>query len=64
MERLPQLQNILMVEHNDGQMLREVQRVTGRAVPVEFIGRDDGTVIPPEEILAKLREMEVHRDAK
>ncbi|MBQ6582854.1 MAG: 2-oxoacid:acceptor oxidoreductase subunit alpha [Mogibacterium sp.] len=56
-EHLPNLRNILMVEHNHGQMLLEVQRTAGGSVPIEFIGRVDGTVIPPEEILAKLREM-------
>ena len=57
--RLPQLKNILMVEHNHGQMLLEVQRVTRCEKPVHFLGRVDGTVITPAEILAKLQEMEV-----
>ena len=56
--RLPQLKNILMVEHNHGQMLLEVQRVVGGEVPVEFLGRINGTVISPDDILAKLNEME------
>ncbi len=41
---------IIMVEHNDGQMLREVQRVVGRRCKVDFIGKINGTVIMPEEI--------------
>ncbi|MBR0373789.1 MAG: 2-oxoacid:acceptor oxidoreductase subunit alpha [Mogibacterium sp.] len=56
--RLPQLRNILMVEHNHGQMLLEMQRVAGRDVPVHFLGRVDGTVISPDDVLAKLEEME------
>ena len=56
--RLPQLKNILMVEHNHGQMLLEVQRTVGGALPVDFLGRIDGTVISPADILAKLNEME------
>ena len=56
--RLPQLKNILMVEHNHGQMLLEVQRVTHCEKPVHFLGRVDGTVISPSDILAKLNEME------
>ena len=56
--RLPQLKNILMVEHNHGQMQLEVQRVAGREKPVCFLGRIDGTVISPQDILAKLSEME------
>lgn len=55
---LPHLKNILMVEHNHGQMLLEVQRSTAHAVPVHFLGRLDGTVITPEEIKSKLEEME------
>ena len=58
-DRLPQLKNILMVEHNHGQMLLEVQRTAGGSVPVSFLGKVDGTVISPAEILAKLQEMEV-----
>ena len=57
--RLPQLKKILMVEHNHGQMLLEVLRVTANAVPVGFLGRVDGTVISPADILAKLEETEV-----
>ena len=58
-ERLPQLKRILMVEHNHGQMLLEVQRAVGGSVPVSFLGKVDGTVITPAEILAKLQEKEV-----
>ncbi len=57
--RLGQLKNILMVEHNHGQMLLEVQRVVNDGTPVSFLGKVDGTVITPAEILAKLQEMEV-----
>lgn len=53
----PQLKGILMVEHNYGQMLLEVERVVQGTCPVEFIGRVDGTVIPPSEILEKLQIM-------
>ena len=47
-----------MVEHNYGQMLREVKRNIQGRIPVEFIGRINGTVIPPEEILQKIQEVE------
>lgn len=57
-DRLPQLRSILMVEHNHGQMLQEVQRTVSGALPVGFLGRIDGTVISPDDILEKLREME------
>ena len=45
-----------MAEHNNGQMLLEVQRITEGRVPVEFIGKIDGTLIQPDEILQKIRE--------
>ncbi len=56
--RLPQLRRILTVEHNHGQMLLEVQRAAAGALPVDFLGRIDGTVISPADILAKLNETE------
>ena len=55
--RIPQLKGILMVEHNYGQMLREVERVTARRCPVSFLGRIDGTVISPADISEKLKEV-------
>ena len=61
---LPQLKNILMVEHNHGQMLLEVQRITRCEKPVHFLGRVDGTVISPSDILAKLNEMEATHHAE
>lgn len=55
--RINQLKGVIMVEHNNGQMLLEVERVTARRCPVDFIGRINGTVIPPEEILTKIKEV-------
>jgi 2-oxoglutarate ferredoxin oxidoreductase subunit alpha len=54
--RLPRLRGLLMVEHNYGQMLREVQRTAAGACPIDFIGCVNGTVIPPQRILAKIEE--------
>ena len=62
--RLAQLKRILMVEHNHGQMLLEVQRTVAGALPVDFLGRVDGTVISPDDILAKLEEMEGRHHAE
>lgn len=56
------LKGIVMVEHNYGQMLREVKRNIEGVCPVEFIGRINGTVIPPQEILKKIEE--VSKNAK
>ena len=50
--RLPQLKNILMAEHNHGQMLLQVQRAATDSQRVDFLGRIDGTVITPDEIVA------------
>ena len=55
-ERIPQLKKIIMAEHNAGQMLREVQRVTRGRLPISFIGKIDGTLIRPDEILQKIYE--------
>ena len=62
--RLGQLKKVLVVEHNHGQMLQEVLRTVSGALPVDFLGRIDGTVISPEDILAKLEETEGSRHAE
>ena len=49
---------VLVAEHNGGQILLEVQRIAQGACPVDFIGRLNGTVITPQEILAKLEEVQ------
>ena len=48
----------LDVELNMGQMADDVRLAINCAKPVEFAGRTGGIIITPEEILAKLREME------
>lgn len=58
-ERFGRLKRILMVEHNHGQMLLEVQRAAAGAVKVDFLGRLDGTVISPEEMVAAIEGKEV-----
>ena len=57
-EKCAHVRRLLVVEHNHGQMLLEVQRAAAGALPVDFLGRIDGTVISPADILAKLSEME------
>ena len=64
LSRLGQLKKVLVVEHNHGQMLQEVLRTVSGALPVDFLGRIDGTVISPEDILAKLEETEGSRHAE
>ncbi len=57
--RLSGLKRLLVVEHNYGQMLLEVQRVVADRIPVQFLGRIDGTSISPEDIFEKLCQGEV-----
>ncbi len=49
----------LDVELNMGQMIDDVRLAIECACPVEFAGRTGGMIITPDEVLAKLREMEV-----
>ena len=62
--RLGQLKRILMVEHNHGQMLLEVQRVAGSDIKIDFLGRIDGTVITPDEIVSAYEGKEDSRHAQ
>jgi len=48
------VKNIIVAEHNYGQYSLEVERIIGR--PVGFVGKVDGTVITPDEVLAKIKE--------
>ena len=54
---LPQLKRLVVAEHNFGQMDLVAQRVmgkAGRAIEHRFVGKWNGTLITPEEILAAL----------
>lgn len=48
------VKRIVVAEHNDGQILREVQRIVGSNCEVDFIGKIDGSVLVPREILTKI----------
>ena len=48
---------VLVVEHNYGQIVREVERGLAGVCPVEFLGTVSGAPIAPETILEKLREV-------
>ncbi len=56
-ELVGKTKTIVMAEHNYGQMLREVERVNARRVPVGFVGKINGTLITPDEILTKVKEV-------
>ncbi|MCL1848490.1 MAG: 2-oxoacid:acceptor oxidoreductase subunit alpha [Clostridiales bacterium] len=45
---------ILVAEHNAGQLLLEVERIAAGRCAVDFIGRINGSVIEPDEILSCL----------
>ena len=50
------VRRIVVAEHNYGQMLLEVQRVVKNNCGVGFVGKWNGGVITPQEILAKIEE--------
>ena len=51
-EKCAQVKRLIVVEHNHGQMLLQVQRAAADTQRVDFLGRIDGTVITPDEIVA------------
>lgn len=51
------VKRIIVAEHNYGQILGEVEKAARGAVPVDFIGKVDGTVITPDEVLKKIEEV-------
>lgn len=56
-ELADQVEGILVVEMNAGQMLDDVLRLVGAKVPVEFYGRLGGMVPFPEEVLDEIHRM-------
>lgn len=55
-ELVEQVERVLVVEMNAGQMLEDVRLVTGHDVPVDFYGRMGGSVPMPEEILGAIKQ--------
>ena len=51
------LRQIIVAEHNDGQMLLEVQRIVEGRVPVDFLGKIDGNTITPTDVIDKVKEV-------
>ena len=49
--------NIIVAEMNLGQVVHEIERVTGCRVPVHLVGHAGGAIIEPETILAKIKEV-------
>lgn len=50
-----QVEAVLVVEMNTGQMLEDVERMVGGRAPVSFFGRTGGVMPMPEEILSAIR---------
>ncbi len=50
------VKKVVVAEHNYGQMVNEVRRVVGKDVKVGFVGKVNGTVITPDEILAEIEK--------
>ena len=50
------VKKIVVAEHNWGQLVNEVRRVVGLDKKIEFVGKVNGTVITPAEILEKIEK--------
>ncbi|SHK19455.1 2-oxoglutarate ferredoxin oxidoreductase, alpha subunit [Geosporobacter subterraneus DSM 17957] len=48
---------IIVAEMNYGQLVLEVERVVKNAAPIYHVGKINGEVITPDEILAKIKEV-------
>lgn len=52
------VKRVIVVEHNYGQYLLEVERIIkNNNCKIDFLGKIDGTVITPDEILNKIKEV-------
>lgn len=48
------LKKLVVAEHNYGQIVLEAERIVKGRCPIEFVGKYNGTVITPAEILKKV----------
>jgi 2-oxoglutarate ferredoxin oxidoreductase subunit alpha len=55
--RAKQVSKVLVVEHNLGQMVLEIERVVKSEAEVHFLGRGDGDVFVPADIVKKVKEV-------
>ncbi len=56
-ELIAQTGKVLVIEHNNGQYLHEVERVAEGKAEIEFIGNISGAFITPSEAIRKAEEM-------
>jgi 2-oxoglutarate ferredoxin oxidoreductase subunit alpha len=54
-----EVQSILVVEMNSGQMVEDVRLAVGGRAPVHYHGRMGGIIPSPEEILGKIQQLSV-----
>lgn len=50
-------ENVIVVEHNYGQLLLEIERIVKDACKISFMGRVDGEIIMPDHIIDKIKEV-------
>lgn len=50
------VKKIVVAEHNYGQIVLETERIVKNDCKIGFVGKVDGTVITPDEILEKIKE--------
>lgn len=55
--RAKQVNKVLVVEHNLGQLMLEVERVVKSEAELHFLGRADGDVFVPSDIVKKVKEV-------
>lgn len=53
------VKHIVVAEHNYGQIIGEVERIVNEKSKVHHIGKVNGTIIMPEEIVRKMREITI-----
>jgi 2-oxoglutarate ferredoxin oxidoreductase subunit alpha len=51
------VKNILVVELNLGQLVREVERASATKAPITFLSQVDGLLITPQKILDRIKEL-------
>lgn len=51
-----QTRALVVVEMNAGQMVHDVREITGRRLPIHFIGRMGGAIPVPQDVAAEVRD--------
>lgn len=51
------VKHIIVAELNNGQIIKEVERVADRDCKIHHLGKIDGTILMPDEIVEKIKEV-------